>query len=142
VYTFREICEIVITVIIVVTISYRVAVVYDWIPADSQPVAVIKNQYKQLKIAMFEESRKPTLLGKTTYFILSTARSIEKYFDEKEKKDKLEEQTIASCQENGIFRFFMGMGSNNSGQCIPRDNFVDKAVQGNINQPPKEPNTK
>lgn len=136
-YSFIEICEIIITIAIIVTAAYRTAVVYDWLPEDFQPAVIIKNEYKQLVYAMQDEARKPTVLGGISYFLLGAKHKIEEYIEAERKRDIQEKQIEVRCQENGIFRFFMYMGASDTTKCTNRDEILNKSVQG-YTAPPVE----
>jgi len=139
-YSLIEICEIIITIAIIITAVYRTAVVYDWLPEDFQPVTVVKNEYKQLVYVMQDEARKPTVIGEIANFFLSTTHKVEDYVAAERKSDAQEQQLEVRCQENGIFRFFMYLGAGDKTKCTDKNEMMNKAIQGYTAPPVKKTN--
>ena len=130
-YSFGEIVEMIITLVICLSIIYRVALAYDIIPKDFQPFEIIKIEYNQLKYTLINKAKASDWFGETATKMLNAVDQAEKYVAEKQKAYKEFDQTAAKCEENSIFRFFMsiGLSSDEQKKCSENNLQIKNAVQ-------------
>lgn len=109
-------------VCILLFVGYRVALIFDWIPENISPTGFIKQEYKDFKKSLIEDSIIDDYYGRTALILLKSVERSERYFAE--RKLIAEEQANISdeCKSNAIMRFFMygGKDSAENRQCTPK----------------------
>lgn len=129
-----KIWEFVIVVVIILLVLYRFAWLYNYVPAEYLPNALLVDSYDKIKALLIEESTQNTIPGHLSGSILNILDSYEKSIRDMSSKYRLEQATAERCNESAVFRFFMYMGEDANPNCTENNLQVNKAGQGLNNQ--------
>lgn len=134
--SWRDILTVLAAIIVGIYIIYRLALIYGWVPKDFEPSTLMKNEYKQFKIALLNRSVEPDLLGKISKITLAITLNLERNIIKQEQEAANEEEVSARCQENSLFRFFMYLGASEEEKkkCTESDLKLKNAIQESVPQ--------
>ncbi len=107
---------------ILVFVSYRVALIFEWVPENFSPSGVIHQQYIEFKENLLQDSMTDDNYGHAALILLKTLARSERYVAE--RKIIADEQANISeeCKSNSIMRYFMFLGKDSGAnkQCTPK----------------------
>lgn len=127
--TRQQYWEIIIVVVLLLVVTYRVALVYDYIPEEYQPSVVLGEAYVEFKKGLQMDVNEQGMFSDGAKWTLDRLDALEKYFYNQKLRYARAKMISERCQENMIFRFFMYLGDEENPNCTKSNLVLENAVK-------------
>lgn len=112
--------QLILVTIIILFVSYRVALLMDWVPEGFSPSGLVKEEFQAFKENLRQDAYSDDTTAPISLFVYESLNKIEAAYRAEAKAESEQEKLDQRCGENSIYRFFMMMsGSDPHGHCTP-----------------------
>ncbi len=126
-YSRAQIWEFTIVLVFIVVMTYRYALVYDFVPDQYQPSTIFYNVYDTLKDKLKALAAEHDTMGEIAQSTLEHLKLVELKIKAQQQKAQRQQQIAEKCKENMFFRFFMG--DLDSPNCMDQNQRLQAAMQ-------------